>query len=61
MSKNFGSANSVLHRICTGFFAGCVDSIRGSSNLFEHFEEIVNFENLLNNKVEGQYRKKNLP
>lgn len=37
-----------------------VESIRGSSNFYEHCEAIVDFENLLNNKVERQYRKKKL-
>jgi len=38
-----------------------VGSIRGSSTLCEHCESIVNFEKVLKNKINGQYRKKKLP
>lgn len=37
-----------------------VESIRGSSNFYEHCEAIVNFEKVVKNKIEGQYRKKKL-
>lgn len=37
-----------------------VGSIRGKSNFYEHFEAIVNFEKVVKNKIEGQYRKKKL-
>lgn len=32
-----------------------------SATLFDHCEAVVNFENSLKIKVEGQYRKKKLP
>jgi hypothetical protein len=35
-----------------------VGAIRGSSTLHVHCEAIVNFEKMLKNKIEGQYRKK---
>lgn len=35
-----------------------VGSIRGSSTLYAHCEAIVNFEKVLKNKIERQYRKK---
>jgi hypothetical protein len=37
-----------------------VESIRGSSTLYEHCEAIVNFEKVLKNKIDGQYTKKKL-
>ncbi|WP_131539694.1 recombinase family protein [Pedobacter nototheniae] len=37
-----------------------VESIGGKSNFYEHCEAIVNFEKVVNNKMEGQYRKKKL-
>ena len=39
-------------------FADSVESIGGKSNFYEHCEAIVNFEKVVNNKIEGQYRKK---
>ncbi|MDN3588458.1 hypothetical protein QWY86_17375 [Pedobacter aquatilis] len=42
------------------FAAGSLESIRGSSSLYEHCEAIVNFDKALKNKIEGQYRKKKL-
>ena len=41
-------------------YAASLGSIRASSNFYEHCEAVVNFEKIVNNKVEGQYRKKKL-
>ena len=30
------------------------------SNFYEHYDAIVNFENLVNNRGKGEYRKKKL-
>ena len=35
-----------------------VESIRGSSTLFEHCEAIVNFENMLNKRLKGSIVKR---
>lgn len=37
-----------------------VESSGNMSNFYEHCEAIVNFEKVLKNRVEGQYRKKKL-